>query len=101
MGNNSCPSPATEGRGRRPLLVPVLALLFQPVPPGLLWAVSSASYAEPPRLAEAGARAVSLCVLALSAGVSLALGALGAYQLLTRSRPAVAGPLILFCCAPA
>ena len=90
----------SERKGRH-LVVPVLALLFQLVPPALLWAVSGATYGEPRRLAESWERPVSLLVLAFSAGVSLLLGSLGVYGLLLRARPSVAVLLIVVCCMPA
>jgi hypothetical protein len=79
----------------------VFALLFQLVPPVLLWAVSTAAYAEPRRLSESWERPVSLLVLGFSAGVSLLLGSMGAYRLMVRARPSIALLLILVCCVPA
>jgi hypothetical protein len=91
----------TERQRRRHLIIPVLALLFQLVPPALLWAVSTAAYAQPRRLSESWERPVSLLVLGFSACVSLLLGGVGVYLLLTRARPTVAMLLILVCCLPA
>ena len=102
MEKNDCGSRARSSRpGRWHLAIPVFALLFQLVPPVLLWAISTAAYAEPRRLSESWERPVSLLVLGFSAGVSLLLGSIGAYGLLTRTRAAVAVPLILACCIPA
>src|SRR5262245_14943482 len=102
MGTPACSSAErqSERKGRRHLVVPVLALLFQLVPPALLWAVSRAAYSEPRRLSETWERPVSLLVLALSAGVSLLLGCLGVYGLLLRARRSVAVVLIVVCCLP-
>jgi hypothetical protein len=91
----------TEMKGRRHLVVPILGLLFQLVPPALLWAVSTAAYAEPRRLPESWERPVSLLILGFSASVSLLLGSLGVYGLLLRARPIIAVLLILVCCMPA
>jgi hypothetical protein len=103
MENKGCVSQGTlnERKGRRHLLLPVLALLFQPVPPVLLWGLATAAYAEPRRLPEPWERPLSLVVLGFSAGVSLLLGGVGAYRLLRRARPRVAVLLILLCCLPA
>jgi hypothetical protein len=103
MENKGCASreAPNERAGRRHLLVPVLALLFQLVPPALLWALSTAAYAEPRRLAESWERPVSLLVLGFSAGVSLLLGGIGVYGLLIRARPGIAVLLISVCCIPA
>jgi hypothetical protein len=95
------PGPQNERKGRWHLVIPVLALLFQLVPPALLWAISTAAYAEPRRLSESWERPVSLSVLGFSAGVSLLLGSLGVYGLLRRSRLIVAVLLNLVCCIPA
>jgi hypothetical protein len=88
-------------QGRWHLVIPVLALLFQLVAPVLLWAVSTAAYTEPRWLSESWERPVSLIVLGFSAGVSLLLGSIGVYGLLTRARLTVAVLLILVCCIPA
>ena len=73
MEQKECGSrePQNESRGHRYLVIPAFALLFQLVPPGLLWAVSAAAYTEPRRLSESWERPVSLLVLGFSAGVSL------------------------------
>ena len=103
MGTTACASPGggTERKDRRHLLVPVLALLFQAVPPALLGGLAAAAYAEPRCLPEAWERPASLAVLALSAGVSLVLGSAGVYLLWTRSRPWTALLLTVACCVPA
>ena len=88
-------------KGRWHLVIPMLALLFQLVPPVLLWAVSTAAYTEPPRLSESWERPVSLLALGFSASLSLLLGSIGMYGLLTRARPTIAMLLILACCMPA
>jgi hypothetical protein len=82
-------------------VIPVLALLFQLVPPALLWGVSTAAYAEPQRLSQSWERPVSLLVLGFSGAVSLVLGSMGVYGLLRRARPSIAVLLILLCCVPA
>jgi len=87
--------------GRWHLVAPALALLFQMAPPLLLWAISTAAYADPRRLSESWERPVSLLTLGLSAGISLLLGSIGVFGLLTRARPKVAVLLISVCCAPA
>jgi hypothetical protein len=87
--------------GRWHLVIPVLALLFQVLPPLLLWAIASAAYAEPRRVPELWERPVSILVLESSAGVSLLLGGIGVYGLLTRARPRIAILLVLICCLPA
>ena len=86
MEKKACGSrePPNERKGRRYLVIPLLALLFQLVPPALLWAVSTAAYAEPRRMSESWERPVSLLVLGFSAGVSLLLGTMGVYGLLIR-----------------
>jgi hypothetical protein len=103
MATTGCGSPGagSSGKARRHLVVPALALLFQLVPPLLLWAVSAAAYGEPRLLPEAWERPVSLITLGFSATVSLALGSVGAYGLLVRARPGTAALLIATCCVPA
>jgi hypothetical protein len=81
-------------------VIPVLALLFQLVPPAFLWALSTAAYAEPRRVPECWERPVSLLVLGFSAGLSLVLGSIGVYGLLTRARLTTALVLILVCYVP-
>jgi len=98
--SESNPEPNRQA-GQRYLALPLLALLFQAVPPLLLWAIATAAFAEPSRLSPGGERLLSLLTLLLSAGISLLLGSLGAYRLLTRARPVVALLLIVFCCLPA
>jgi len=83
------------------LVLPLLALLFQAIPPLLFWAIATAAFTELPRLSQGGERLLSLLTLALSAGISLLLGSLGVYRLLTRARLPVALLLIVFCCLPA
>jgi hypothetical protein len=95
------PEPQNKRKSRRHLVIPVFALLFQIVPPALLWAVSTAAYAQPRLLSEAWERPVSLLVLGFSAGVSLLLGSMGVYGLLIRARPSIAVLLIVVCCMPA
>ena len=92
----------TDGqKGRWHLVIPVLALLFQLVPPVLLWALCTGVYGEPRRLAESWEQPVSLLVLGFAAGTSILLGSIGVYGLLTRARPGIAVVLILVCCVPA
>lgn len=88
-------------KGRWHLLIPVIALLFQVVPPVFLRVVPAIAYAEPQCMAESWERPVSLLGLAFCAGVSLLLGNLGVYELLTRSRLRTAIVLIVVCCIPA
>lgn len=83
------------------LLLPVFALLFQAVPVLFIRLLPRLVYAPGHSLSPASARPISLLALACFAAVSLALGGAGAYALLTRSRRAVALPLIAFCCFPA
>lgn len=83
------------------LVVPLLALLFQLVPPVLLWAVSTAAYGGLRPSLESWERPASLLVLGISAGVSLLLGSIGVYGLLTRACPRTAALLIPACCMPA
>ena len=103
MEKQDCGSqePQNERKGRRHLVIPVLALLFQLIPPALLWAVSTAAYADPRRLSESWERPVSVLVLGFSAGVSLLLGSIGVYGLLVKARPSIAVLLVLVCCTPA
>ncbi len=102
MAIKDCDSRETgNNKRRRHLLIPVSALLFQLAPPVMLWAISTTAYAQPRRLPDSWERPVSLLVLGFSAGVSLLLGSIGVYRLLTRARPTVAILLILVCCMPA
>jgi hypothetical protein len=87
--------------GRRPVVVALLALLFQAVPPLLLWALAEAAYGQPRRLDEAWERPVSLAVVGGCGAVSLLLGLVGTYGLLRHARLWVAGVLIPTCCVPA
>jgi hypothetical protein len=93
--------PRNESKDRWHWVIPLLALLFQLVPPALLWAVSTAAYAEPRQLPESWERPVSLLILGFSAGVSLLLGSVGVYGLLRRARPRIAVLLMVVCCLPA
>ncbi len=88
-------------KGRWHLLLPASALLFQALPPLLILFISTLAYAKPPLLPTTWDRPLSLLGLSLCAGISLLLGNLGVYTLLTRSRCATAIPLIAFCCFPA
>lgn len=91
-----------ERLGRhRHLFLAVAALLFQVVPPFLIWSIASLAYGEVRRLSEAVERPVTLLTLGFSAAVSLLLGCAGVYGLLTRARLRVAVPLIVVCCMPA
>jgi hypothetical protein len=83
------------------LVMPFLALLFQLVPPVLLYAISTAFYVEPRRLPESWERPVSLLTLAFCAGIGLALGSVATHGLLSRARPWLAWLLIAACCVPA
>jgi hypothetical protein len=88
-------------RGRRHLVIPVLALLFQFVPILFIRVVARMVYAEPRCLPESWAWTLSLLGLALCAGGSMLLGSLGVYALLTRSRLSTAVVLIVLFCIPA
>lgn len=88
-------------KSRWHILIPVSVLLFQIVPPLLLWAIAGASYGGAGNWLHAWERPVSLLVLAFSAAVSLSLGTLGAYGLLVRARTGTAVLLIAGCCLPA
>lgn len=101
MATTELPSPASEPRRRWHLVLPVLALLFQALPPLAIWAVASGAYSEPPQLSEAWERRWSLLVLAASAAGGLLLGSFSVFGLLRHSRPRVAVPLLLLCCLPA
>jgi hypothetical protein len=92
---------ATDQKGRWHLVIPVLALIFQFVPPVLLWVIATAAYREPRRLSEAWERPVSLVALGACAGISWLLGSFGVYGLLTCARLRIALLLIVVCCAPA
>ena len=101
MDNCDFKGARNDQMGRWHLLVPALALLFQLAPPLLLWLISTAAYDNPRRLSESWERPVSLLTLGFSAGISLLLGSIGVYGLLTRARPVMAALLISVCCAPA
>ncbi len=83
------------------LFVPWLALGFQIVPPLLLQIIARAAYAGTGNWLQAGERPASLLVLGVAAAVSVSLGSLGAYGLLTRARRGIAVALIAGCCLPA
>jgi hypothetical protein len=102
METNDCGSRARNRRpGRWHLAIPVSALLFQLVPPVLFWAISTTAYGAPRRLPESWERPASLLAFGFSAGVSLLLGSIGVYGLLTRTRTTVAVLLIVALCVPA
>ncbi len=88
-------------KGRWHLLLPASALLFQALPPLFIRLVSTLAYAKPPLLSATWERPLSLLGLSLCAGISLLLGNLGVYTLLTRSRRIIAIPLVILCCFPA
>jgi hypothetical protein len=79
----------------------VLALLFQAAAIAFTHVVAQMVYAKPPYSGESWEWAASLVGLAVCAGISVLLGCLGVYGLLTRSRLAVAITLIVVCCVPA
>ena len=88
-------------RKRWHLLIAFSALLFQVVAIAFIHLVAQSVYASTPYSGESWEWMVSLVGLAVCAGISMLLGCLGAYALLTRSRLAVAITLIVFCCMPA
>lgn len=81
-------------------ILSIFTLLFQAVPPVLLWAISTAVYSEPNRLSESWDRPLSLLILGFSAGISLLLGSISVYGLLSHSYSAVSILFILICCIP-
>lgn len=83
------------------LLVPVCALLFQAAPILMIRFLSSVTYGRQRLLPEIAEWPVSLLGLTVCAAVSLILGSLGLYLLLTRFRLRAAVPIILVCCVPA
>ncbi len=83
------------------IFIPVLAMLLQPLPILFIMSIPYWVYGETAFLSEAAGWTASVLGLALCAGVSLLLGNLGVYGLLTRSRLAVAVPLIVLFCVPA
>ena len=83
------------------LLIAVFALLFQAATIAFMHVVAQTVYANPPSSSESWAWTASLVGLALCSGISMLLGCLGVYVLLTRSRLAVAMTLIVLCCIPA
>lgn len=83
------------------MLVPLLALSFQLIPPIILFKISDLAYMEPRHFSELWEQPISLMALVFFAVVSLSLGSIGVYGLLTRARPIVAVLLISLCCLPA
>ncbi|MBP8129786.1 MAG: hypothetical protein KA184_09415 [Candidatus Hydrogenedentes bacterium] len=83
------------------LLFPICALLFQAAPVLLVRFLASLTYGRQRLLPEIAEWPVSLLGLTVCAAVSLILGGLGVYLLLTRFRLRVAVPVILVCCVPA
>jgi hypothetical protein len=81
--------------------LPVVALVFQLVPPLLLVLIARGAYGEWRWLPEGWERPVSLATLGGSALVSWLLGSVSVYGLLTRARARVAVPLVACCCVPA
>ena len=88
-------------RRRWHVLIAVSGLLFQAAAIAFMHLVARTVYANPPYSGELWEWATSLVGLAACAGISMLLGSLGAYALLTRSRLGVAIPLIVLCCLPA
>jgi len=101
MGTTDCSSRGTSRKSSWYLVLPVLALLFQLIPPLLLVMIARGAYGESRWLSEEWERPVSLVTLGLSALISWLLGSVSVYGLLTRARTRVAVPLIVFCCVPA
>ena len=87
-------------KARWHMLVPVLALGFQVLPPLLLLFLAWAAYAARWGWLQPCERPASLLVLGCSAVVSLLLGSFGTYGLLTRARLRTAVVLIVACCLP-
>lgn len=83
------------------ILVSVLALVFQILPPLLVLLLAWATYAGRWSWLQPWERPASLLVLGCSAAVSLLLGSVGTYGLLTRARLRTAVVLIVACCLPA
>ena len=83
------------------IAIPGLALGFQIVPPLLFQIIARAAYAGTGNWPQAWERPASLLVLGVAAAVSISLGSLGAYGLLTRARRGIAVALIAGCCLPA
>ncbi len=88
-------------RARWHILVSVLALAFQTVPPLLLLLLAWAAYAGGWSWLQPWERPASLLVLGFAAAVSLLFGSVGTYGLLTRARLRTAVVLIVACCLPA
>ena len=88
-------------KARWHMLVPVLALVFQVLPPLLLLLLAWAAYAGRWSWLQPWERPASLLVLGFAAVISLLLGSLGTYGLLTRARLRTAVVLIVACCLPA
>ena len=82
-------------------LIAVSALLFQAAAIGFMHVVAQTVYAKPPYSGESWEWTISLLGLASCAVISMLLGCLGVYTLLTQSRLAVALTLIGLCCIPA
>ena len=82
------------------LYVPVLGLLLQPLPVCFVLAVPNWVYGENAFLTEPASYAFTIAVLTFFALVSLILGNLGVYGLLTRLRLAIAVPMVVVFSAP-
>lgn len=83
------------------LLVPLCALLFQPLPILFIRVAAASGFGAHRWLPEPWVWNASLAGLVVCAATSLLLGGIGAYLLLRRSRLLVAIPLIALCCMPA
>ena len=83
------------------VLIAVSGLLFQAAAIAFMHLVARTVYANPPYSGESWEWTTSLVGLVACAGISMLLGCLGVYALLTRSRPGVAITLIVLCCIPA
>ena len=88
-------------RKRWHLVISVFTLLFQVAAIAFMHVVAQTVYANPPYSGESWEWTVSVAELAACAGISMLLGCLGVYALLTRSRLAVAITMIVLCCIPA
>ncbi|MBN2363917.1 hypothetical protein JXL83_07275 [candidate division WOR-3 bacterium] len=86
---------------RKTYLVPLSALLFQIIPPFLIYVLSWAIYSDQGFVPHSLNRFLSLSLLLFSSSVSLFLGNYGSYLLLIKENKIVDLLMILLCCVPA